>query len=1594
MKKLAPRKLRSRAAGLSLLLSVLAHPAGASNLYWDLNGATAGCGSATPNGLWEGAFWSTDSTGSSATAAWTEGNFPEFAAGSDGTGSYTVTAGSPHHIVGALQRVSSGTVTLAGADLTIDGGGQQGFFSSGMLVINNKLTGTGGVIAQSGQLFLNGPNDYSGGTTPGGGLINFNSSSSFGSGNLLISVGGSALICEGTAAINIPNTWVVSINGGSGLNCVGNTAGITYSGTISLGANILNLGCGGSTANLDIFSGVISGSGGIGRQASQNPAGIIQLAGQNTYTGKSSFQTGRTSVSSLNSVSTPAQHATSNLGKPSNAANGTLAFGSTTFTGTLVYTGPGETTDRIIDLAGTTGGGIIQNDGTGPLVFTSANTASGAGSKTLTLQGSSADANTIAGKIIDNTSANKTSVAKAQAGTWVLAGANTYSGNTTVGAGTLSQGAANVIPSGSGKGNLIVSSGATFDLGGFNCSINGFGASSSGVIDNLSGVGTYTLTLGNNNSGGAHSGVIKNSSGTLAIVKVGTGAITLSGANTYSGDTTLSAGQLILNGTSTLGNGSGTLHLSGGTLTTSANRNASSAPVPNPLDVTADSAITTSSTASTVDLNLSTSSLSAAPSTTLTLRNDAASGSGTFQPRFSGGFTYPGNIAIVNGSFGSTKLQSFNTGANDQTFNGVISGTGSYNRSAGTAGTGGRTIFTAANTYSGGTTVNDGIVLVNNASGSGTGSGTVTVNSRGTLGGTGSIAGPTTVNGSLSLEDSTIGTLTFGSTLALLGNTALEINKSANAADKVVSAGTLALGGNLTVVNLGGNLALNDTFTLFSGSLGGAFTSFNLPALPAGLKWDTSQLSAGGAGTMTVVCDGTLNANAGADQTICFGSATTLGGNPTATGGSGSGYTYLWSPSTGLSSATDPNPNATPGTTTAYAVTVTDANGCSASSSPVTITIDTAAPVISSQPSDQTACDGAIAIFSVSASGTSPTYAWSKQGNAGWGSAWATSGSGTTFRSSATDNNSGDPTCNSSTGAGDINSPSGNALGMYGGAGGDETATRSLSPLAPGQVVSVDFDNGNVDPGAKVGFSLQTAGGADVFQFYFLGGQSNYKFNDGAEQDTGLGFLRTGLRIQFRLTSSTTYALSVLPCGGAPSLFTGSCNVGIAQLKLFNQNTTGGLDHNAYWNNFVVGGYVDNADNYSGDFAGQDKGDQPLAVGNGGSSYTTPAVTLADNGSRYQVVVASCAGATLSSAATLSVVARPTAVVSGDATICPGSSTTLQVALTGTGPWNLTWSDGFEQDAVANSPATRLVTPAVSTTYTVSTLNDSSCTAQPADLTGSATVTLRDSAPPVLGAITATEGAADVKDCDATTGQGTVNISVVANAANGLTGGHPDVSLVNGAANETASYDGENPTGTFNYHWDVTSLTPDGTWTVTVTAADVCQSVSSQFLLCMDNAQISGQVQLEGFVGTGTVPLHTREVTFVATDGTGDGANVLKTWTLPLSNIGGDTFDFTLSDAPRGTRGLSAVTAWNLRSKLPISLDANGQAGGINFSGAKMLHGGDFDASNLAGLGDYSILQTDFFSFDAVTDITGDGRVDFDDYAIFAGNWQTSGDPQ
>jgi hypothetical protein len=98
--------------------------------------------------------------------------------------------------------------------------------------------------------------------------------------------------------------------------------------------------------------------------------------------------------------------------------------------------------------------------------------------------------------------------------------------------------------------------------------------------------------------------------------------------------------------------------------------------------------------------------------------------------------------------------------------------------------------------------------------------------------------------------------------------------------------------------------------------------------------------------------------NAGNNVSICGGQSVTLGGTPTATGGTLTNYVYSWSPAAGLSASNVANPTANPTQTTSYTVTVHggDAN-CSATST-VTVTVGSA-PNVSITPSGPTTiCPG------------------------------------------------------------------------------------------------------------------------------------------------------------------------------------------------------------------------------------------------------------------------------------------------------------------------------------------------------------------------------------------------------------------------------------------------------------------------------------------------------------------------------------------------------------------------------------------------------------------------------------------------------------
>ena len=155
---------------------------------------------------------------------------------------------------------------------------------------------------------------------------------------------------------------------------------------------------------------------------------------------------------------------------------------------------------------------------------------------------------------------------------------------------------------------------------------------------------------------------------------------------------------------------------------------------------------------------------------------------------------------------------------------------------------------------------------------------------------------------------------------------------------------------------------------------------------------------------------------------------------------------------------------------------------------------------------------------------------------------------------------------------------------------------------------------------------------------------------------------------------------------------------------------------------------------------------------------------------------------------------------------------------------------------------------------------------------------------------------------------------------------------------------------------------------------------------------VTGHVALEAFVGPAHDGNGTRDVVFTATD---NATNVLAIWTNTLTFApGADGYGeapFALANVPVGTTHLSAKTAWNLRTRLPVTFAGN--VATAEFTGADELLGGDIHgANNLVDVDDYFQLAASWYGVDPASDIDGSGLVDVDDYFLLTSHWYTEGD--
>jgi autotransporter-associated beta strand protein len=261
----------------------------------------------------------------------------------------------------------------------------------------------------------------------------------------------------------------LSSGGGNTLNCLygGRITGAgklrlsTTDGFTSGGYNYADLYV--AQGQTLVIDSEITGLGGIETWQPGTIApgsGTYVLNGNNTFEGHLCI--GANAIISVSKVGNRGS-TNSNLGKGTN-----IYFAST---GKLVYTGTGETTDRIIVLNST--GTLEQNGPSGTLTFIATPVLTG-GNRQLTLQGSGPGVGAFSCPLA-NTGGNNLNVVKAGSGTWLLSGTNTYTGSTAVNAGkllvnypgSLASGSAVTVNSGALlAGNGTVNGAVTVNAGG------------------------------------------------------------------------------------------------------------------------------------------------------------------------------------------------------------------------------------------------------------------------------------------------------------------------------------------------------------------------------------------------------------------------------------------------------------------------------------------------------------------------------------------------------------------------------------------------------------------------------------------------------------------------------------------------------------------------------------------------------------------------------------------------------------------------------------------------------------------------------------------------------------------------------------------------------------------------------------------------------------------------------------------------------------------------------------------------------------------------------------------------------------------------
>ena len=735
-------------------------------------------------------------------------------------------------------------------DVTLNGNLSVGtYFSGGTL--SGVVSGSGSLTKEStGTLTLSGANTYEGGTFLTSGGLRLANDGALGSGSLTAS---DSTLIEYANGVTIGNA--IALNGVVELSPTTGTSEQT--GLISgdgilnkVGTGLLLLdGANTYTGGTRISSGVLA----IGSDASLGAASsALTFSGFDNATLQLRGYWNTSRAININAVSAKID----NFGYDADIA-GTITGG-----GVLALFGPGTVT-----LSGTNthsggtylyGGRLVLTNrsavGTGDMFANNATTISFANAVDLNndleftgdivFDQSAGDAS-FAGGI---TQFDTGSLTKTGAGNLVLSGASTYYGNTVVAEGTLTATSASAL--GSTDGGTIVRDGASLALNGAfdlaeslhlsGTGVLGLGAlqqrggqvgiDGSITLDAASTIASYsgTLTL-NGGVSGAHDLAIGGDVNIASDVQIGAGALTmdagatltLTGNNTYTGGTVLNAGTVVIGNESAFG--TGTITARNATI----GFGAADIALSNAIDLQGGLTLDIGGTNAQVDGGISgagmvlimgsgTMQLSGANTysgntglvdATLTLANDSALGTSTLLAGSGSTVDYADGVTIGN-LVGLTGGVFMNQGLGSATQSGLIEGADSSLTKTGT----GILTLTGRNTYTGGTNVQAGTLLVNGDQSAATG--LTSVFGGATLGGKGILGGDVTLADGASLNPGTSpGTLTINGNLALSGGSILNFEFG----EAGVAGGSLN-----DLVNVGGDLTLDGTLNVTT-SAGGTF---------------------------------------------------------------------------------------------------------------------------------------------------------------------------------------------------------------------------------------------------------------------------------------------------------------------------------------------------------------------------------------------------------------------------------------------------------------------------------------------------------------------------------------------------------------------------------------------------------------------------------------------------------------------------------------------------------------------------------------------------------------------------------------------------